>query len=60
MREIRAKSPASSAASSSVDRLDLMLLDINMPEADGFGVLLMLRADEPTREIPVIMVTASG
>jgi YesN/AraC family two-component response regulator len=37
---------------------DLILLDLTMPEMDGFAVLDELRARESTREIPVIILTA--
>jgi DNA-binding response OmpR family regulator len=37
---------------------DALLLDINMPELDGFGVLEALRAEEPIRHIPVLVLTA--
>ncbi|RPI91948.1 MAG: helix-turn-helix domain-containing protein, partial [Chloroflexi bacterium] len=37
---------------------DLILLDLMMPELDGFAVLDELRARESTREIPVIILTA--
>ena len=39
---------------------DLILLDIMMPEMDGYEVLRQLKADEQTRNIPVILVTAKG
>jgi YesN/AraC family two-component response regulator len=38
--------------------LDLILLDLTMPEMDGFAVLEALRAREATRNIPVIVLTA--
>ena len=42
-----------------VDRQpDLVLLDVEMPDMDGFQVLEALQADETTRNIPVIFVTA--
>lgn len=37
---------------------DLILLDVEMPEMNGFQVLDRLRRDAATRHIPVIMLTA--
>lgn len=37
---------------------DLILLDIMMPHVDGLDVCRILRGDEITKEIPVIMLTA--
>jgi len=37
---------------------DLMLLDIMMPEMDGYAVLAELRKDSALRHLPVIMITA--
>ena len=37
---------------------DAVLLDIVMPEVDGFDVLSALKADERLRDIPVIVVSA--
>ena len=39
---------------------DMILLDVNMPEMDGFEVARRLRAHEVTRLVPVVMVTALG
>jgi DNA-binding response OmpR family regulator len=39
-------------------RPDLVLLDVRMPEADGFEVCRQLKADPRTAEIPVIFMTA--
>lgn len=39
-------------------RPDLILLDVMMPEMDGYEVLRRLRADPTTVDIPVIFVTA--
>ncbi len=37
--------------------VDLMLLDLIMPELDGFGVLDAMRSEASTRDIPVIVLT---
>ncbi|WP_026601034.1 response regulator [Methylomonas sp. 11b] len=39
---------------------NLILLDIKMPEMDGYQVLQALRGDSATAEIPVIFVTAAA
>lgn len=41
-------------------RPDLILLDINMPEMDGFEVMECLRSDINTEMIPVIFLTADS
>ncbi len=37
---------------------DLLLLDIMMPELDGFAVLERLKGNKSTRDIPVIVISA--
>jgi threonine synthase len=40
------------------EKPDLVLLDLMMPEVDGFSVLETLKADAELRHIPVIVITA--
>ena len=37
---------------------DLVLLDLSMPDMDGFEVMENLRSDSRTSDVPVIMLTA--
>jgi two-component system alkaline phosphatase synthesis response regulator PhoP len=39
---------------------DVLLLDIMVPELDGFEVCKKLKQEEATREIPIIMLTAKS
>lgn len=40
------------------EELSLILLDVQMPEMDGFEVANMLKSTKRTRKIPIIFVTA--
>jgi two-component system, OmpR family, response regulator VicR len=39
---------------------DVILLDLMMPDMDGWEVYQQLKADENTRDIPVIVITAKA
>lgn len=46
-------------AHAAADPIDLVLLDINMPGADGFELLEMVRQDTQLARTPVVMCTGS-
>ena len=64
LRSIYEITPASSGAEAlgciENQSFDLILLDINMPEMDGFEVLEKLKAAPDTKDIPVIFLTADS
>jgi len=39
---------------------DALIPDLMLPDMNGFDVLRSLRADHPTRDLPVLMLTAKG
>ncbi|MGQ9465553.1 MAG: response regulator [bacterium] len=40
------------------EKIDLVLLDIMLPEIDGWEMMKMMRSDERLKNIPVAMLTA--
>ena len=40
--------------------MDLIFLDYHMPEIDGVKGLSMIRSDERTKKVPIIMLTAAS
>jgi len=42
------------------ETFDLVLLDVMMPEVDGFTVCRKIKEDPRTKELPVIFLTAKG
>ncbi len=47
-------------ASVEMEEPDLVLLDIRMPEMDGYEVCHLLKADPATEDIPVLFISALG
>ena len=57
--EVRAQNKGSMAVETVKEfKPDLILLDIIMPDSDGGDICFQLRADEKTRYIPVVFLTA--
>lgn len=42
------------------EKVDLAIIDVNMPKMDGLTMLQRLRADKRYENLPVIMFTAHG
>ncbi len=38
----------------------LFLIDINMPKMDGYSLVRALRAAEPTRAVPIVMISTEA
>lgn len=55
---IQANSGREALKLASLNDFALIFADVQMPEMDGFEMLELLRANEPTRLVPVIFVTA--
>ena len=58
-RVLEAADGVTGLARAQKERPDCILLDLNMPGLTGFEVLERLEADPRTREIPVLILTAS-
>jgi PAS domain S-box-containing protein len=57
---LSAATPEAGLQMACTQRPDLILLDIQLPGIDGYEVLRRLRADEATRDIPVIAISANA
>jgi CheY-like chemotaxis protein len=55
---ISAPDGAAGIAMAAAERPDLILMDLNLPEIDGWEATQRLKADPATRDIPIIALTA--
>jgi DNA-binding response OmpR family regulator len=55
---ITAKDGQEALDKTSQEKPDLIILDIMLPKIDGYTVASMLKSDENTRDIPIVMLTA--
>lgn len=59
-RVITAMTGEQALENASMEKPDLILLDLMLPGIDGLDVCRRLKSDQLTRSIPIIMVTAKG
>jgi two-component system, OmpR family, alkaline phosphatase synthesis response regulator PhoP len=57
---ITAENGADGITAAEAEQPDAIVLDVMMPELDGPGTLEKLRANEATRDIPVVFMTAKA
>lgn len=55
---LKAKDAKQGLAVLQTEKIDLILLDIMLPEIDGWEIMQMLKSDEKLKKIPVAMLTA--
>ncbi len=59
-RVLRATSGVEGLALLDTEDVDIVLLDVVMPEMDGYEVCRRIRSNPSTEFLPVVMITASG
>jgi len=57
-RVLKADTPTAGIRIATQDQPDAILLDVNMPQIDGFKVCRHLQENPTTREIPIVFLTA--
>jgi len=57
---LSAKNGREAVETALAERPDLILMDVVMPEMDGFEACRRLRTHDATRHIPIILVTTRG
>lgn len=59
--DVAVESDGRSALAAATDNPpDVLVLDVMLPELDGYEVLRRLRADKRSQSLPVLMLTAKG
>ena len=59
-RVIAAESGEQGVARAKSDKPDVILMDVNMPDLDGFAATRQLKGDPATKDIPVVFVTGKN
>ena len=57
---VTAKNGREAVAAAALEKPDLILLDVVMPEMNGFEACRSIRRQNDTRGVPIIMVTTKG
>ena len=57
-RVIEARDGEEGVARAKADKPDLILMDVSLPKMDGWEATRRIKADQDTRQIPIIAVTA--
>jgi CheY-like chemotaxis protein len=57
---VTAKNGQEAVAKAASEKPDLILMDVIMPQMNGFEACKQIRANEATKAIPIIMVTTRG
>jgi len=59
-RTLTAKNAQEALAATQRERPDLIIMDVYMPQQDGFNVARLIREQDGLREVPVIAMSAYG
>ncbi|HEU4888583.1 MAG TPA: response regulator [Thermoanaerobaculia bacterium] len=57
---VTAKNGREAVVIAQIEKPDLILLDVIMPEMNGFEACRQLRQQDATKSVPIIMVTTKG
>jgi CheY-like chemotaxis protein len=57
---VLAESGAQAIEKAKSDKPDLIFMDVNMPDMDGFAATRKLKADAATKGIPIVFITSKN